>query len=58
MASDFPAGKQSPHQDTPSEKEEQEIRALEHIRTLANWHAIDFMEVSGGDYENPGKIDA
>ncbi|KZP24983.1 FMN-linked oxidoreductase [Athelia psychrophila] len=40
-------------QSTPGEKEDQEARALSHIRTLASWHSIDFIEVSGGDYENP-----
>ncbi|KAF7986295.1 hypothetical protein HWV62_35240 [Athelia sp. TMB] len=37
----------------PAEKEDQEARALGHIRSLASWQAIDFIEVSGGDYENP-----
>jgi 2,4-dienoyl-CoA reductase-like NADH-dependent reductase (Old Yellow Enzyme family) len=32
----------------------QESRALEHIRTMASWHMIDFIEISGGDYETPG----
>ena len=28
--------------------------ALEHARIIASWGLIDFLEVSGGDYENPG----
>jgi 2,4-dienoyl-CoA reductase-like NADH-dependent reductase (Old Yellow Enzyme family) len=35
---------------------EQELEALEHVRTMASWLCIDFIEVSGGDYETPGKI--
>lgn len=29
-------------------------RVLDHIRTIAHWGMIDFIEVSGGDYESPG----
>ena len=32
-----------------------ERRILDHIRTIACWGIIDFIEISGGDYENPGK---
>lgn len=35
-------------------KENQEARALDHICTIARWGGIDFIEVSGGDYESPG----
>lgn len=31
-------------------------RALEHVRTISLWGNIDFIEISGGDYENPGEI--
>ncbi|KAJ7136565.1 hypothetical protein C8R44DRAFT_359882 [Mycena epipterygia] len=27
--------------------------ALDHVRTIASWGAVDFLEVSGGDYEKP-----
>ncbi|KAJ6489956.1 hypothetical protein C8R45DRAFT_992241 [Mycena sanguinolenta] len=27
--------------------------ALDHIRTIASWGSVDFIEISGGDYENP-----
>ncbi|KAF7325577.1 FMN-linked oxidoreductase [Mycena kentingensis (nom. inval.)] len=27
--------------------------ALEHVRSIATWGLFDFIEVSGGDYENP-----
>ena len=32
----------------------QERRALEHIQEMVNWNSLDFIEISGGDYENPG----
>ncbi|KAL0579247.1 hypothetical protein V5O48_002751 [Marasmius crinis-equi] len=31
----------------------QEDRALGHLLTIASWGTIDFVELSGGDYENP-----
>jgi hypothetical protein len=37
-------------------KKEQEADALDHVRTMASWHCVDFIEVSGGDYETPGMI--
>lgn len=30
-------------------------RALEHIREIAAWGSVDLIEISGGDYENPGQ---
>ncbi|KAG2154256.1 uncharacterized protein EDB93DRAFT_1081670 [Suillus bovinus] len=33
--------------------QEGEQRVLDHIRTIASWGMIDFIEISGGDYENP-----
>jgi 2,4-dienoyl-CoA reductase-like NADH-dependent reductase (Old Yellow Enzyme family) len=32
-----------------------EQRILDHIRTITSWGTIDFIEISGGDYEKPGK---
>lgn len=32
-----------------------ERRVLDHIRTIASWGMVDFIEISGGDYEKPGK---
>lgn len=29
-------------------------RVLDHIRTIALWEMVDFIEISGGDYESPG----
>lgn len=29
-------------------------RVLDHVREIASWGAVDFIEISGGDYENPG----
>lgn len=29
-------------------------RVLDHIRTIALWGMVDFVEISGGDYESPG----
>lgn len=29
-------------------------RVLDHIRTIALWGIVDFIEISGGDYESPG----
>ena len=31
-----------------------EDRVLDHVRTIASWGMLDFIEVSGGDYERPG----
>lgn len=28
---------------------------LDHILTIATWGLVDFIEISGGDYETPGK---
>ncbi|PCH35133.1 FMN-linked oxidoreductase [Wolfiporia cocos MD-104 SS10] len=30
-----------------------EIRALSQVREIASWEMLDFIEISGGDYENP-----
>lgn len=30
-------------------------RVLYHIRAMALWGMIDFIEISGGDYESPGE---
>jgi 2,4-dienoyl-CoA reductase-like NADH-dependent reductase (Old Yellow Enzyme family) len=43
------------HATTDSKHNAQEDRALGHVTELASWGIIDFIEVSGGDYENPGK---
>ncbi|KAK7047323.1 hypothetical protein VNI00_006554 [Paramarasmius palmivorus] len=45
--SDYSALEQS------TSKTQQEERALEHLRELASWGLVDFIEISGGDYENP-----
>jgi len=41
-----------------SEKDDHETkdqdRVLDHVRTIASWGMVDFIEVSGGDYEKPG----
>jgi 2,4-dienoyl-CoA reductase-like NADH-dependent reductase (Old Yellow Enzyme family) len=36
------------------EKQDQEDRSLRHVTEISSWGMIDFIEVSGGDYENPG----
>lgn len=33
--------------------EPQEDRALDHVREIGSWGLVDFIEVSGGDYEDP-----
>lgn len=33
-----------------------EDRALEHVHELAASRLVDFIEISGGDYENPGQL--
>lgn len=33
---------------------EETERVLDHIRTIALWGMVDFIEISGGDYESPG----
>jgi len=38
----------------PRAEEEAEDRAVAHVVEVAQWDMIDFIEVSGGDYENPG----
>jgi 2,4-dienoyl-CoA reductase-like NADH-dependent reductase (Old Yellow Enzyme family) len=38
----------------PRAEEEAEDRAVAHVVEVARWDMIDFIEVSGGDYENPG----
>lgn len=35
-------------------EEEAEDRAVAHVVDIALWDMIDFIEISGGDYENPG----
>jgi hypothetical protein len=30
-----------------------EVQAISHVREIASW-AVDFIEISGGDYESPG----
>ena len=29
---------------------------LEHLRDIASWGNLDFIEISGGDYEQPGRM--
>lgn len=29
-------------------------RVLDHVHTIALWRMVDFIEISGGDYESPG----
>ncbi|GLB42192.1 putative NADH:flavin oxidoreductase / NADH oxidase family protein [Lyophyllum shimeji] len=36
-----------------SDQPNSEERVLDHLRTIAAWGGIDFVEVSGGDYEKP-----
>jgi len=48
-----PDDNQKIHQRIETQKIEQESRALEHVRIMASWHMIDFIEISGGDYETP-----
>ncbi|KAH9886013.1 FMN-linked oxidoreductase [Cubamyces lactineus] len=38
--------------------EPQESRALDHVREIGSWQLVDFIEVSGGDYEDPQFIDS
>jgi 2,4-dienoyl-CoA reductase-like NADH-dependent reductase (Old Yellow Enzyme family) len=37
----------------PRAEQEAEDRALAHVVDVARWDMIDFIEISGGDYENP-----
>lgn len=34
--------------------DEIEKRALSHLQQMAKWGGVDFIEISGGDYEKPG----
>jgi hypothetical protein len=38
----------------PHAEEDAEDKAVAHVIEVARWDMIDFIEVSGGDYENPG----
>jgi len=38
----------------PQAEEEAEDRAVAHVVDVASWDMVDFIEISGGDYENPG----
>ena len=29
-------------------------KVLQHVRDIVSWELFDFLEISGGDYENPG----
>jgi 2,4-dienoyl-CoA reductase-like NADH-dependent reductase (Old Yellow Enzyme family) len=33
-----------------------ETRAFQHILEIAKWGTVDFIDISGGDYENPGMV--
>ena len=35
-------------------EEEAKSRALTHVVDISRWDMVDFIEISGGDYENPG----
>lgn len=39
--------------DTTNVPQGQEDRSLSHVTEMASWGMVDFIEVSGGDYENP-----
>jgi 2,4-dienoyl-CoA reductase-like NADH-dependent reductase (Old Yellow Enzyme family) len=41
-------------EDSSSLLTEGEQRALEHLLALATWRLIDIVEISGGDYDQPG----
>ncbi|PFH48690.1 hypothetical protein AMATHDRAFT_196089 [Amanita thiersii Skay4041] len=42
------------HSDTAKDDTTDGDRALEHVLSIAKWGNIDFIEISGGDYEDPG----
>ncbi|KAF6764839.1 hypothetical protein DFP72DRAFT_998505 [Ephemerocybe angulata] len=46
------AGDYSASVDDPSISPKEQ-RALNHITTIAGWGGVDFIEISGGDYESP-----
>lgn len=33
----------------------EEERAVAHVKEIAKWKMVDFIEISGGDYESPGQ---
>lgn len=35
-----------------------EQRVLAHVREIASWKKIDFIEISGGTYENPSRCES
>jgi 2,4-dienoyl-CoA reductase-like NADH-dependent reductase (Old Yellow Enzyme family) len=43
---------------TQASLSEGESNALEHILAMAQWGGVDIIEISGGDYENPGNFNA
>jgi 2,4-dienoyl-CoA reductase-like NADH-dependent reductase (Old Yellow Enzyme family) len=39
---------------TSGASEDDDTRIRDHTRLIASWGLVDFIEVSGGDYEDPG----
>lgn len=39
---------------SPGSDGDDEARVLGHVKEIAGWETVDFIEISGGSYENPG----
>lgn len=53
LPSEFIIGVKLNAADYKSDDDDEE-RALNHLRAIASWGMVDFIEISGGDYEDPG----
>ena len=50
---DFVVGVKLNSADYVGDGDAKENRALQHVREIGKWGLVDFIEVSGGDYEDP-----
>ncbi|RDX42552.1 FMN-linked oxidoreductase [Lentinus brumalis] len=57
VPNDFVVGVKLNSADYVGDGSTKENRALEHVREIGEWGLVDFIEVSGGDYEDPQFID-
>lgn len=52
-AADYVSTDAAAGEDTSSSDIADEERVLGHVRAIASWKMVDFIEVSGGTYEDP-----
>ena len=56
MPLDFALGVKLNAADYADDATSAEALVLEHVREITSWRMVDLIEVSGGSYENPGKM--